>query len=304
MQHADLLAHIPLFEGLSDEDREALAGRLQERTYRQGQTVFAKGDRGNSMYIVLSGAVQIYLPVEDRDQPRVILKDARTGEYFGELSLFDDKPRSASVDAVTDAILLELTRNEFAEHLGRSKNAALSILSEMAERLRETNALLSQRAATNVVKQIEENLTWGQKLADKVAELNGSWTFILFLIALTFGWAIVNTSLPHPFDEYPYVFFNLLLAILVALQGPLIVMSQNRQTLKDRAQAETDFRVNLKNEVGIESLLRELGVFRAETTKRLEVLERGMRAERVRAEVPAKVPGGPLQAKTPDVPPQ
>jgi uncharacterized membrane protein len=81
-------------------------------------------------------------------------------------------------------------------------------------------------------------------------------------------------------------------------------MSQNRQTMKDRATAETDFRVNLKNEVGIESLLRELGVFRAETTKRLEVLERGMRAERVRAEVPAKVPGGPLQAKTPDVPPQ
>ena len=61
-----------------------------------------------------------------------------------------------------------------------------------------------------------------------------------------------------PFDQYPYVFFNLLLAILVALQGPLIVMSQNRQTIKDRATAETDFQVNLKNEVNIETILREL----------------------------------------------
>jgi uncharacterized membrane protein len=303
MRHSDLLAQIPLFEGLSDADREALAQRLQERTFKGAETVFAKGDQGNSMYIVLSGAVQIFLPPPegDKDAQRVVLKDARTGEYFGELSLFDDKPRSASVEATVDTILLELTREEFAEHLGKSKSAAMSILSEMAERLRETNALLSQRAATNVVKEIEENLTWGQRLADKVAELNGSWSFILFLIGLSVIWAVVNKFLPHPFDEYPFVFFNLLLAILVALQGPLIVMSQNRQTLKDRAQAETDFRVNLKNEVGIESIQRELSAFRAETTKRLEVLERMARADRVRAEVPAKMPGGPLTIKTPDV---
>jgi uncharacterized membrane protein len=299
MQHSDLLAQITLFEGLSDEDREALAKRLQERTYKAGATVFNKGDQGNSMYIVLSGSVQIFLPTDDKDEPRVVLKDVRTGEYFGELSLFDDKPRSASVEATVDATLLELTREELADHLGRSKSAAMSILSEMAERLRVTNSLLSQRAATNVVKEIEENLTWGQRLADKVAELNGSWAFILFLLALSVTWSLVNKVLPHPFDEYPYVFFNLLLAILVALQGPLIVMSQNRQTLKDRAQAETDFRVNLKNEVGIESIQRDLGAFRAETTKRLDVLERAARAERVRAEVPAKVPGGPLQVKSP-----
>jgi len=303
MRHSDLLAQIPLFEGLSDADREALAQKLQERSYKQGETVFAKGDQGSSMYIVLSGAVQIFLPPPegDADGQRVVLKDSRTGEYFGELSLFDDKPRSASVEATVETTLLELTREEFADHLGRSKSAAMSILSEMAERLRETNAMLSQRAATNVVKEIEENLTWGQRLADKVAELNGSWAFLLFLLGLSIAWAIVNKFLPHPFDDYPFVFFNLLLAILVALQGPLIVMSQNRQTMKDRAQAETDFRVNLKNEVGIESIQRELSAFRVETTKRLEVLERMARADRVLAEVPVKVPGGPLTVKTPDV---
>ena len=88
------------------------------------------------MYIVISGSVPIFLPPPDKDTPRVVLKDVRTGEYFGELSLFDDKPRSASVEATVDAVLLELTRDELGEHLQKSKGAALAILSAMANRLR------------------------------------------------------------------------------------------------------------------------------------------------------------------------
>jgi len=294
MRPADLLAQIPLFQGLSDEDREALAARLTEKSFKSGDIVFSQGDQGASMYIVQSGSVQIYLPSSGKDAPPVVLKDLRTGEYFGELAIFDDKPRSASVRALTDTVLLELTRDELGEHLGRSKKAAMTILSEMAERLRETNAMLSQRAAKDVVKEFEDNLTWSQRLADKVAELNGSWAFILFLLVLSIAWAGANRWLPSPFDAYPYQFYNLALAILVALQGPLIVMSQNRQSAKDRATAETDFRVNLKNEVGIEKMLAELGAHRAETTKRLESLERALRTDRVRAEVPVKTPGGPL----------
>lgn len=294
MLHSELLAQIPLFDTLAAEDLEALAGRMTERHFKALEKVFDKDDAGSSMYIVLSGAVQIFLPGATPDEQPVVLKDARTGEYFGELSLFDDKPRSASVQATVDTTLLELTRADFSDHLSKSKNAAMTILAEMAERLRETNALLSQRAARDVVKEFDENLTWGQKLADKVAELNGSWAFILFLLAITVLWAGLNRLVPKPFDEYPYQFYNLALAILVALQGPLIVMSQNRQTMKDRATAETDFRVNLKNEVGIETLLREVGAMRAETNKRFEVLERSMRADRVRAEIPIKKPGGPL----------
>jgi CRP/FNR family cyclic AMP-dependent transcriptional regulator len=309
MRPADLLAQIPLFQGLNDEDREALAARLTEKTFKAGDVVFSQGDEGSSMYLVQSGSVQIYLPSKDKDTPPVVLKDLRSGEYFGELAIFDDKPRSASVRVLVDAVLLELTRDELGEHLGRSKTAAMTILAEMAERLRETNALLSQRAAKDVVKEFEDNLTWGQRLADKVAELNGSWAFILVLVGLTALWCIINMPAiaDHlglaakgddgkvaSFDPYPYILYNLVLAILVAFQGPLIVMSQNRQSAKDRATAETDFRVNLKNEVGIERLLAELAAMRAEQGKRLEALERGMRADRVRAEVPAKVPGGPL----------
>lgn len=293
MLHSGLLAQIPLFDTLAPDDLDALAARLTERKFKSGETVFRMGDAGSSMYVVLSGATRIFLPGTE-DEPPVVLKDARTGEYFGELSLFDDKPRSASVEAIVDTTLLELTREELSDHLSRSKNAAMAILAEMAERLRETNALLSQRAARDAVREIEDNLSWSERLADKVAELNGSWSFILFLVLLTIVWAGANEWLPNPFDEYPYQFYNLALAILVAVQGPLIVMSQNRQSTKDRATAETDFRVNLKNEVGIERLVRELGALRAETTKRFEVLERMARSERIRAEVPMKKPGGPL----------
>jgi uncharacterized membrane protein len=246
------------------------------------------------MYVVQSGAVQIFLPSKEADQPPVVLKDVRTGEYFGELALFDDKPRSASVRAVVDTVLLELTREEFAEHLWRHPSAAMTILAEMAERLRETNALLSQRATKDVLKEYEQNLSWSQRLADKVADWNGSWGFILFMLALSFAWAGTNQWLHTPFDNYPYQFYNLFLAILVALQGPLIVMSQNRQSDKDRAKSDVDFRVNLKNEVGIERIIAELGAMRAESSKRLEVIERGLRADRLRTEVPAKTPGGPL----------
>jgi CRP/FNR family transcriptional regulator, cyclic AMP receptor protein len=297
MRPAELFAQIPLFQGLSDEDREALAERLTEKSFKAGDIVFSQGEKGSSMYVVQSGAVQIYLPSKEKDLPPVVLKDLHTGEYFGELAIFDDKPRSASVRAMVDTVLLELTREELGEHLGRSQKAAMTILAEMAERLRETNAMLSQRAAKDAVQEFEENLTWGQRLADKVAAWNGSWGFITFLLLLSFSWAGANQWLPKAFDEYPYQFYNLFLAVLVALQGPLIVMSQNRESAKDRATAETDFRVNLKNEVGIEKMLAELGAMRAETNKRLDALERNVRTvDRVRAEVPAKTPGGPLGA--------
>src|SRR5579864_6500546 len=171
MRPADLLAQIPLFQGLSDQDREALGERLAEKRFLAGEVVFAQGDKGSSMYVVQSGAVQIFLPGKEGSST-VPLKDIRTGEYFGELAIFDDKPRSASVRALVDTVLLELTREVLGEHLGRSSKAAMTILSEMGQRLRETNAMLSQRAAKDATKEFEENLSWSQRLADKVAELN------------------------------------------------------------------------------------------------------------------------------------
>ncbi len=273
MDHAPLLAKIPMFEGLSPEDLSELARSFVERKFPAGAIIMNQGDSGTAMYIVAEGDVNIYLPGEA--SRRISLKDIARGEYFGEIALFDDKPRSASALATTDATLLELDRKTLSKYLAQRPHAAMLLLRTLATRLRETNEMLSQRAAKNAVQEIESKLTWSQKLADKVAELNGSWAFILFLLATTVLWVLFNAeSLDAPqFDPYPYQLFNLALAVLVGLQGPLIVMSQNRQSTKDRATAETDFQVNLKNEVNIETLLRELGEMRAEMGSRLDKLE-------------------------------
>src|SRR5215468_1372675 len=272
MSYADLLARVPMFENLADDDRQALAQSLIERKFAAGDIIMNLGDRGTSMFIVAEGHVNIYLPGEA--SRRISLKDITTGEHLGEIALFDDRPRSASAVATTDATLLELDRDTLSRYLAQRPQGAMTLLRTLAARLRATNEMLSQRAAKNVVAELESHLTWSQKLADRVASLNGSWTFILLLIGLTFIWIVINVPrLGVDFDPYPFVFFNLLLAILVALQGPLIVMSQNRASLKDRAQAETDFQVNLKNEVNIETLLRELGEMRAEVNQRLQALE-------------------------------
>lgn len=264
MDFSPLLRSIELFEGLSDADLEALSQTLQRRSYKAGKMVFAQGDMGTAMYIVESGDVNIHLAGEG--SRRISLKDIARGEFFGELSLFDEKPRSASALATTDSVLLELQRDTLSKFLEGRPRAAMAILRTMSERLRETNTMLSARAAKNVNEEFDKQLSWREHLADQIAELNGSWTFILFLIFLTTVWVAVNTGLllHQPFDPFPYQFFNLALAILVALQGPLIVMSQNRQAQKDRARSDTDFKVNLKNEVNIETVLRELSEFRAE----------------------------------------
>jgi CRP/FNR family cyclic AMP-dependent transcriptional regulator len=273
MERHELLERVPLFHGLSESARISLSQRLVERRFLGGELVFQKGDSGSTMYLVLSGKIEIFLPPEGGAE-RVDLKEVNEGEHFGELSLFDDKPRSASAEARSDCVLLELSREHFVSDIVRSESAVFAILSEMAVRLRDTNALLSQRAARDVVKEFEENLSWRDKLADRVAELNGSWAFILGLLGLTLVWAAMNALIPRPFDAYPYQFFNLFLGILVGVQGPLIMMSQNRQAAKDRAQASTDFRVNLKNEVGIETLGRELSTLRKDLEERLVEIER------------------------------
>jgi CRP/FNR family transcriptional regulator, cyclic AMP receptor protein len=275
MDAMKLLHSIPLFEGLGEDDLRALAQTLERRTFKAGSMIFAQGDSGSAMYIVDSGDVNIHLPGEA--SRRISLKDIARGEYFGELALFDEKPRSASALATTDAVLFELQRSTLASYLERRPAAAMAILRTMSERLRETNTMLSARAAKNVDEEFDKNLSWSDRLADSVAALNGSWKFILFLILLTAVWCVINTPwILHraPLDPYPFQLFNLALAILVGLQGPLIVMSQNRQSLKDRARADTDFKVNLKNEVNIETLLRELSEFRAETKERSDSARR------------------------------
>ncbi len=272
MSKTALLQSLDLFQGIPTSDLTELAQTLVVRRYEAGQLIFHQGDVGTTMYIVFKGQVSIYLPLSP---DKLTLQTISSGDYFGELAIFDNEPRSATALALTDVVLLELAQPALTAFILARPHIALILLATLSARLRGTNSLLAQRAARNVVVEVDRRLTWHDKLADQVAALNGSWAFIIALIGLTVVWVLINSGvmLSPPFDPYPFVFFNLILAILVALQGPLIVMSQNRQALKDRIQAETDFRVNLKNEVNIERLLREISQLNGQFHKRLCQLE-------------------------------
>lgn len=106
--------------------------------------------------------------------------------------------------------------------------------------------------------EFEDNRTLGERLSDQVAKFGGSWTFIIVFICFLIGWILLNTFLlskrGETFDPYPYILLNLFLSMTAAVQAPIIMMSQNRQSEKDRLQAKNDYEVNLKAELEIQRL--------------------------------------------------
>jgi len=122
--------------------------------------------------------------------------------------------------------------------------------------------------STNVVQDINEKLTVGQKMADAVASFGGSWLFISIFSCTIFAWIILNSFMlvkrGSSFDPYPYILLNLILSMLAAIQAPIILMSQNRQAYKDRLSAEHDYEVNLKAELEILALHEKIDSLREE----------------------------------------
>ena len=110
--------------------------------------------------------------------------------------------------------------------------------------------------ATKLETDYSEKLSFGQRIADKVALFGGSWKFIIIFAVIIFFWILINTYLliKKPFDPYPFILLNLILSCVAAIQAPVIMMSQNRQESKDRARAQNDYQVNLKAEIEIRQL--------------------------------------------------
>jgi uncharacterized membrane protein len=123
----------------------------------------------------------------------------------------------------------------------------------------------------NVNQTIDETSTYGQRLADRVAAFGGSWTFIIIFCGVLVAWVVLNTLMlgKSAIDPYPYIFLNLMLSMLAALQAPVIMMSQNRQASKDRAMASYDYEVNLKAEVEILALHEKLDALRNDQMMKL-----------------------------------
>lgn len=120
----------------------------------------------------------------------------------------------------------------------------------------KNNSILSE----NIQNEIEDELTFGQRIADKVAAFGGSWTFIITFFSFILVWIFINIWFlaTRPFDPYPFILLNLILSCLAAIQAPIIMMSQNRQEQKDRQRGEHDYKINLKAELEIKLLSEKI----------------------------------------------
>ena len=156
---------------------------------------------------------------------------------------------SSSFICLTD---LNRFRAQYVEDILEIEKGELSALDQdVVESLKEQELL-----STNINVEFDRELTFGERLADKVAEFGGSWRFIMAFAAILVVWIIINTAvlLARPFDPYPFILLNLVLSCLAAIQAPVIMMSQNRLEAKDRLRGEYDYRVNLKAELEIRHL--------------------------------------------------
>jgi uncharacterized membrane protein len=268
-RHRELLSKIALFESLTDEDLDTLTLRLEEVVYEEGGVIFRQGDEGSSLFIIEEGAVEIGY---GEGTGRVVLATLFNGQYFGELSLFDGSPRSATATALKHSELIRLDRADLVDFVNKNPAAALRIIAEMGERLRQTNELMSRRVSRDINSEAEEQLTFGQRIADRVAKFGGSWPFIGLFAFIMVAWMGINIyqGEKKAWDPYPFILLNLALSTIAAIQAPIIMMGQNRQAMKDKLLAENDYKVNLKAEIEIEALLRG----QAEVLARLTLLER------------------------------
>jgi uncharacterized membrane protein len=147
-------------------------------------------------------------------------------------------------------------RHKYTQALMEEEKGELGELELKTLKIMQDNEIISK----NPEDEIYEGLTFGQRLADRIAAFGGSWSFIIFFLAVMLSWMFVNSVLliTHPFDPYPYILLNLALSGLAALQAPVIMMSQNRQESRDRQRALNDYQVNLKAELEIRQLNQKM----------------------------------------------
>lgn len=164
----------------------------------------------------------------------------------------------------------------------KAEQAALKFLRREWEKLteRERRVLQSfvdrKHVSRNISTDYDDERTFGERIADRVAHFGGSWSFICLFASVLFAWVVLNSILllDRGFDPYPYILLNLFLSMIAAVQGPIIMMSQNRQAARDRIDAAHDYEVNLKAELEIRHLHDKLDDLRETRLAELVAVQR------------------------------
>ena len=262
-----LLKSIPLFTGMDDEERAAIAAIMDEERFKAGQVIFNAEQLGGTLYIIQAG--QIELSIKDDDGEKLILELLESGDFFGELSLLDGGNRSATATATQRTDTLVLERQEFLDLMMQKPHMAQDVMVALAKRIRRTDNLLRRRVSRNVNEIVDEKLTFGQRLADTIAEFSGSIAFLILNAVFFSVWLASNAFPQIAFDPYPFGLLTMIVSLEAIFLSIFVLVSQNRQSEKDRVRNELDYQVNLKAEFGVSTLLQKADVI-AETLEDIE----------------------------------
>ena len=250
----DLLAKVPLFALLDNEERAVLAANVELRQFALNQKVYKMGDPGGRAYVLVSGAVRV--TTIDEDKQEIIVDEPQEGEFFGFASMLDSGPHQTSAIATEKTEAIEIDRNDISVLLQTKPMAGMDMLTVLGKQFHASQELVRRRAARNANEIIDEKETLGDRVADAVAKFGGSWRFIITFFVVLIVYVLFNIILGgRAWDPYPFILLNLFMSMLASLQAPVIMMSQNRQDTKDRVRSELDYNVNLKAEMEVTQLL-------------------------------------------------
>ncbi len=251
------LRHVPLFELLDDDEAAVLAAQVEIRQFAVRQHIFKVGDIADHAYVVMSGKVQVV--ITDEDHQEVVIDEPGHGDFFGFASMLQKTAHQTSAMAMEETSCLEIGCDDIATLLTRRPMAGMDMLAMQARQFHASQNLVRSRASRNANEVIEEESTLGERIADSVARFGGSWAFIITFSVVLIVYSSLNVFLGNKaWDPYPFILLNLFLSMLAAIQAPVIMMSQNRQDVKDRVRSELDFDVNRRAEAEIQSLAHRL----------------------------------------------
>jgi CRP/FNR family cyclic AMP-dependent transcriptional regulator len=255
----DELRHVPLFELLDQEELAVLASQVDIKQFAARQRIFKIGELSTHAYILMSG--NVHVTTVDEDQQDVLIDEPTHGSLFGFASMIDQTPHQANAMAMEESICLEIDREDIATLLQRKPLAGLDMLTMLGRQFHASQRLVQLRAQRNANDLIEEESTFGERVADAVARFGGSWNFIIWFGIVLVGYSALNILLrSRAWDPYPFILLNLFLSMLASIQAPVIMMSQNRQDTKDRLRSELDFDVNRRAESEIQALSYKLSL--------------------------------------------
>lgn len=268
-----LLEEVPFFALLDSDERAALAAVLDDTNLKQGQVLFNFGDPGDALYLVRKGKVELF--VKDNVGTKVTLIEAGPGDFFGELSLLDSGPRTATALALEDSELLVLDRGDLLLFLRKKPDAALDMLTVMGQRIRQSGEVIRRRVSRNVNEETEDKRTVIEKAADWIAEFSGSIPFLFIHVGIFAIWISLNT-LPifAAFDPYPFGLLTMVVSLEAIILSVFVLLSQNRQIAKDRVRSDIEYDVNLKAELEVAELHEKVDHLHAEILNRLHQIEK------------------------------